>query len=40
MKNTDLLQEFGHSGGFWQALHEGVETIEIEEGKLLIILKE
>lgn len=40
MKNTDLLQEFGQSGGFWQAINEGVETIEIEEGQLLIILKE
>ena len=40
MKNTDLMQEFGQAGGFWQAINDGVETIEIEEGKLHIILKE
>lgn len=40
MKNTDLNKEFGQSGGFWQALNDGVETIEVKEGKLRIKLKE
>lgn len=40
MKNIDLIAEFGQAGGFWQAIHEGVETIEIKEGELHITLKE
>lgn len=40
MKNTDLIQEFGQTGGFWQAIHDGVEVIEVKEGQLYIKLKE
>lgn len=40
MKNIDLIKEFGKAGGFWQAMNEGVELIEIREGKLRIKLKE
>ena len=40
MKNMDLIEEFGESGGFWQAVNEGVETIEVEDGQLRIRLKE
>jgi hypothetical protein len=40
MKNTDLIQEFGQAGGFWQAINEGVEVIEVKEGQLYIKLKE
>ena len=40
MKNTDLIQEFGESGGFWQAINDGVEIIEVKEGELFIQLKE
>lgn len=40
MKNSDLSREFGQSGGFWQALNEGIEEIEVEEGKLRIKLRE
>jgi hypothetical protein len=40
MKNTNLIQEFGQAGGFWQAINDGVEEIEIKEGKLRIKLKE
>lgn len=40
MKNSDLSREFGQSGGFWQAINEGIEEIEVEEGKLRIKLKE
>jgi hypothetical protein len=39
-KNVDLVQEFGESGGFWQALSEGVERIEVKDGNLLIQFKE
>lgn len=40
LKNTDLNKEFGEAGGFWQAINEGVEDIEVKEGKLHIKLKE
>ena len=40
LKNTDLNQAFGEAGGFWQAINEGVEEIEVKEGKLHIRLKE
>jgi len=40
LKNTDLNEEFGEAGGFWQAINEGVEEIEVKEGKLHIRLKE
>jgi hypothetical protein len=40
IKNVDLMQEFGETGGFWQALNEGVEKIEVRDGRLLVKLKE
>jgi hypothetical protein len=40
LKNTNLIQEFGQSGGFWQAINDGVEEIEVEQGRLRIKLKE
>lgn len=40
LKNTDLIQEFGLAGGFWQAINEGVERIEVKDGELFIRLHE
>lgn len=40
MKNVDLIQEFGQAGGFWQAMRDGVEVIEVRERRLRIRLKE
>jgi hypothetical protein len=40
MKNKDLIQEFGQGGGFWQAINDGVEQIEVKQGSLRIRLKE
>jgi hypothetical protein len=40
MKNINLIKEFGQAGGFWQAINEGVEVIEVKEGRLRIKLKE
>ena len=40
VKNIDLVQEFGTEQGFWQAFAEGVEEIEVKEGKVRIRLKE
>jgi len=40
MKNIDLVQEFGTEQGFWQAFADGVEEIEVKEGKVRVRLKE
>jgi len=40
IKNVDLIQEFGQDQGFWKAFADGVEVIEVNEGHLLIKLKE
>jgi hypothetical protein len=40
IKNVDLIEEFGQEPGFWKAFAEGVETIEVKQGHLLIRLKE
>ena len=40
MKNVDLVKEFGGAGGFWQAVNDGVDKIEVREGKLVVKLKE
>lgn len=40
MKNTNLIEEFGQAGGFWQAIQEGVEELEVKDGELRIKLKE
>jgi hypothetical protein len=40
IKNVDLIQEFGQEPGFWQAFADGVETIEVKQGQLLIKLRE
>lgn len=40
LKNVDLVNEFGGQEGFWKAFADGVENIHVEEGQLLIKLKE
>lgn len=40
LKNIDLLKEFGDAGGFWQSIEQGIEEIEITQGKLRVKLKE
>ena len=40
MKNINLIHEFGGAGGFWQAIKDGVEEIEVREGQLRVKLKE
>lgn len=40
LKNVDLVQEFGGRPGFWRSFAAGVDTIAIEDGRLLITLKE
>lgn len=40
LKNIDLMREFGGQPGFWQSLGEGVESIQVQEGKLYLKLRE
>lgn len=40
LKNVDLVNEFGNGEGFWKSFAAGIEDIHVEEGHLLIKLKE
>lgn len=40
MKNVDLINEFGQDEGFWKSFAEGVDNINVNEGNLVIKLKE
>ena len=40
LKNIDLVSEFGDTQGFWKSFAEGVDNIRVEEGKLVVKLKE
>jgi len=40
LKNIDLINEFGGNDGFWKSLAEGIEDIQVQDGKLLIQLAE
>ncbi|GJL84002.1 MAG: hypothetical protein DHS20C01_36360 [marine bacterium B5-7] len=40
LKNVDLAREFGGDAGFWKSFSEGVDYIQVTEGRLLVKLKE
>ncbi len=40
LKNVDLVGEFGANQGFWKTFSEGVEDIQVEEGRMKIKLRE
>jgi len=40
LKNIDLVKEFGTDSGFWKTFADGVETINVRDGRLYIKLKE
>ncbi|SFM96880.1 arginine N-succinyltransferase [Marinobacter pelagius] len=40
LKNVDLVNEFGADPGFWQSFAAGVDYIQVEDGRLLVRLKE
>jgi hypothetical protein len=40
LKNVNLVNEFGGGPGFWKSFADGVEHIAVEDGRLLIELKE
>ena len=39
LKNVNLLQQFDHASGFWQAISQGVDEFRIKDGALVIRLK-
>ena len=39
LKNIDLISEFGDERGFWSSFADGVENIEVHEGRLRVQLK-
>jgi hypothetical protein len=40
MKNIDLVEQSGGNAGFWKAFADGVDNIEVGNGKLRLVLKE
>ena len=40
LKNVDLIGEFGDDQGFWSSFSQGVEDIQVQDGKLSIKLKQ
>ena len=40
LKNVDLIGEFGDDQGFWSGFAQGVEDIQVQDGKLSIKLKQ
>lgn len=40
LKHVDLIEEFGEDPGFWKAFADGIDAIEVKQGKLLVRLKE
>jgi hypothetical protein len=40
IKNTNLVEEFGGSGGFWDQFSKGVRDMKIQDGQLSVMLKE
>lgn len=40
LKNVDLVDQFGGGPGFWRGFADGVESIEIRDSELQIVLKE
>jgi hypothetical protein len=40
LKNRNLVKEFGAEGGFWKLFSDGVADLRVQEGHILIQLKE
>lgn len=40
IKNTNLVEEFGGSGGFWDQFSKGVKDMKVQDGQLFVMLNE
>jgi len=40
LKHTNLVEEFGSESGFWKLFADGVENINIQNGRIKVTLKE
>jgi len=38
MKNVDLVEEFGNQKGFWKTFADGIEEVEVSDGRLRVKL--
>ena len=40
LKNVDLVNEFADDPGFWRSFSEGVDSVHVEDGQLVLKLRE
>ena len=40
LKNIDLIAESGNETGFWKAFADGIEDVQVEDGRLRLTLRE
>lgn len=40
IKNVDLISEFGEREGFWKTFSDGIDYVEVQDGKLTVKLRE
>jgi hypothetical protein len=40
LKNVDLVKEFGGQEGFWKSFAAGIDNIQVQDGSLVVKLKE
>jgi hypothetical protein len=40
IKHIDLVQEFGGEPGFWKSFADGIDYVEVEDGRLVVVLRE
>ena len=40
LKGKDFIQEFGENGGFWKQFSDGIEHLEVQDGRIKVKLRE
>ena len=40
IKNVDLITEFGEGEGFWKSFADGIDYVQVEDGRLTVKLRE
>ncbi|MGY8690875.1 MAG: arginine N-succinyltransferase, partial [Verrucomicrobiales bacterium] len=40
LKGKDFIEEFGQDEGFWKQFSDGIEYLEVQDGRLKVKLKE
>jgi hypothetical protein len=39
LKEKDFIQEFGENGGFWKQFSDGIEHLEVLNGRIKVKLR-